>query len=86
MVGLEALAREKFDIRAIFSHLDDPDEKIWFGSVVEWAKRNEIPVFCPKNVNTPEWIEMIRGISPEVILLPKPFEQRYLDDSIRRFL
>jgi UDP-4-amino-4-deoxy-L-arabinose formyltransferase/UDP-glucuronic acid dehydrogenase (UDP-4-keto-hexauronic acid decarboxylating) len=67
IVGLEALAREKFDVRAIFSHLDDPDEKIWFGSVVEWAKKNEIPVFCPKNVNTPEWIEMIRGISPEVI-------------------
>jgi UDP-4-amino-4-deoxy-L-arabinose formyltransferase/UDP-glucuronic acid dehydrogenase (UDP-4-keto-hexauronic acid decarboxylating) len=67
IVGLEALALAKFDIRAIFSHLDDPDENIWFGSVVEWAKKNEIPVFCPKNVNTPEWIEMIRNISPEVI-------------------
>jgi UDP-4-amino-4-deoxy-L-arabinose formyltransferase/UDP-glucuronic acid dehydrogenase (UDP-4-keto-hexauronic acid decarboxylating) len=67
IVGLEALAREKFDIQAIFSHLDDPGENIWFGSVVEWAKRNEIPVFCPKNVNTREWIERIRSISPEVI-------------------
>ena len=44
-----------------------PEENIWFGSVVEWAKKNEIPVFCPKNVNTPEWIERIRTLSPEVI-------------------
>ena len=67
MVGLEALVRGEFDIQAIFSHLDDPGENIWFGSVAEWGKKNRIPVFCPKNVNTPEWIETIRKISPEVI-------------------
>jgi UDP-4-amino-4-deoxy-L-arabinose formyltransferase/UDP-glucuronic acid dehydrogenase (UDP-4-keto-hexauronic acid decarboxylating) len=67
IVGLEALVQEKFDIQAIFSHLDDPAEKIWFGSVADWAKENQAPVFCPQNVNTPEWIEMIRNISPEVI-------------------
>jgi methionyl-tRNA formyltransferase len=67
IVGLEALVQEKFDIQAIFSHLDDPGENIWFGSVAEWAKKNQIPVFCPQNVNTPEWIEMIRKTSPEVI-------------------
>ncbi len=67
IVGLEALAREKFDIQAIFSHADDPQENIWFGSVAEWGKKKQIPVFCPKNVNTPEWIGRIRKISPEVI-------------------
>ena len=67
MVGLEALAQAGFDIRAIFSHLDDPDENIWFGSVAEWGKKNQTPVYCPQNVNTPEWIEKIRNISPEVI-------------------
>jgi UDP-4-amino-4-deoxy-L-arabinose formyltransferase/UDP-glucuronic acid dehydrogenase (UDP-4-keto-hexauronic acid decarboxylating) len=67
IVGLEALVQEKFDIRAIFSHLDDPDENLWFGSVAEWGKKNQIPVFCPQNVNTPEWIEKIRNLSPEVI-------------------
>jgi methionyl-tRNA formyltransferase len=35
--------------------------------VAEWAKKNEVPVFCPQNVNTPEWIEVIRNTSPEVI-------------------
>ena len=67
IVGLEALVRGRFDIQAIFSHLDDPGENIWFGSVAEWGKKNRISVFCPENVNTPEWIETIRKISPEVI-------------------
>jgi methionyl-tRNA formyltransferase len=67
VIGLEALVKEKFDVQVIFSHLDDPGENIWFGSVAEWAKKNEVPVFCPQNVNTPEWIEVIRKTSPEVI-------------------
>ncbi len=67
IVGLEALAKGKFDIQAIFSHLDDPEENIWFGSVAEWGKKNQISVHCPKNVNAPEWVDTIRSISPEVI-------------------
>jgi methionyl-tRNA formyltransferase len=68
IVGLEALAQGKFDIRAIFPHLDDPGENIWFGSVAEWGKKNQIPVFCLKNVNTPELIERIRRLLREVVL------------------
>ncbi len=67
IVGIEALAKEKFDMQAIFSHLDDPEENIWFNSVAEWGKKNRIPVHSPKNVNTSEWIEMIRDLSPEAI-------------------
>jgi len=67
ITGLEALKREDFNIRAIFSHQDDPEENCWFGSVVEWGKKNEIPVFCPENVNTPEWIEKIFEMAPDVI-------------------
>jgi UDP-4-amino-4-deoxy-L-arabinose formyltransferase/UDP-glucuronic acid dehydrogenase (UDP-4-keto-hexauronic acid decarboxylating) len=67
IVGLEALVKEKFDIQAIFSHLDDRAENIWFDSVSEWAKKNQFPVFCPQNVNIPEWVERIRKTSPEVI-------------------
>ena len=67
IVGLEALRREKFDVRAIFSHRDDPSENVWFGSVAEWGKKNRMAVFCPENVNTPEWIEEISKLSPEVI-------------------
>ena len=30
LVGLEALKRHRFEIRAIFSHEDDPGENCWF--------------------------------------------------------
>jgi UDP-4-amino-4-deoxy-L-arabinose formyltransferase/UDP-glucuronic acid dehydrogenase (UDP-4-keto-hexauronic acid decarboxylating) len=75
IVGLEALKREKFDIQAVFSHEDDPEENVWFGSVVEWAKTHQVPVFCPDRVNSPEWIEKIRTLSPEVIF---SFNYRHL--------
>jgi methionyl-tRNA formyltransferase len=67
IAGLDALKREQFDIRAIFSHQDDPGENCWFGSVVEWAKRNGVSVFCPEDVNVLEWVEEIRKMSPDVI-------------------
>ena len=67
IVGLEALLRGKLDIRAIFSHRNDPNENIWFGSVAEWGKKKGTPVFCPENVNTPESIERVRKLSPDVI-------------------
>jgi methionyl-tRNA formyltransferase len=67
IVGLDALKRHDFDIRAIFSHLDDPQENLWFESVVEWAKRQQITVFCPENVNAPHLIGRISGMAPEVI-------------------
>jgi methionyl-tRNA formyltransferase len=67
IVGLDALKREHIDIEAIFSHWDDPEENCWFDSVVEWARKNRLPVFCPENVNTPEWIEQIRKMAPDVI-------------------
>ena len=42
IVGLEALVQEKFDIRAIFSHLDDPDENmlVWLGCRMGKEKSN----------------------------------------------
>lgn len=67
IVGLESLKKEGFDIRAIFSHRDDPQEKIWFGSVTEWARAHHIEVFCPENVNDPSWVEKIAAMKPQVL-------------------
>lgn len=67
IVGLEALKKEDFQIEAIFSHLDDPEENCWFDSVVKWGNKNEILVFCPENVNKPEWVEKILHLAPDVI-------------------
>ena len=67
ITGLEALKKEQFDIKAVISHHDNPEENCWFGSVVEWSKENGIPVYCPADVNSPEWIEKIQNIAPDVI-------------------
>jgi len=65
--GLEALKKAGFNIAAIFSHEDDPGENCWFASVVEWANKNHIDVFCPPDVNTPQWTEKVSRLAPEVI-------------------
>jgi len=65
--GLEALKKAGFNIAAIFSHEDDPGENCWFDSVVEWANKNHIEVFCPPDVNTPDWTEKVSRLAPEVI-------------------
>ncbi len=67
LAGLEALKKNGIAISAVFSHRDDPGENIWFGSVVDWAENNRIPVFCPETVNTPEWIEKIRRMAPDIL-------------------
>jgi UDP-4-amino-4-deoxy-L-arabinose formyltransferase/UDP-glucuronic acid dehydrogenase (UDP-4-keto-hexauronic acid decarboxylating) len=65
--GLEALKEAGFNIAAIFSHEDDPGENCWFDSVVEWANENHIEVFCPPDVNTPDWKEKVSHLAPDVI-------------------
>ena len=65
--GLEALKNAGFSITAIFSHEDDPGENCWFDSVVEWANKNHIDVFCPPDVNTPDWKEKVSRLAPDVI-------------------
>lgn len=67
IAGLEALKRNGFDILAVFSHRDDREENIWFGSVAEWAETNKVPLFCPDRVNAPQWVEKIRKLAPEII-------------------
>jgi methionyl-tRNA formyltransferase len=67
IAGLNALTRHGFDIKAIFSHKDNPDENCWFDSVAEWGRTHYIPIFCPPTVNTAEWVTKIRGMQPDVM-------------------
>lgn len=65
--GIEALLRNGFEIAAVFTHADNPEETIWFDSVAELAAMREIPVFAPKDINHPLWVERIRNLSPDII-------------------
>ncbi|MCA6219502.1 bifunctional UDP-4-amino-4-deoxy-L-arabinose formyltransferase/UDP-glucuronic acid oxidase ArnA [Photorhabdus antumapuensis] len=66
-VGINALTKAGFDIQAVFTHTDDPNENHFFSSVARLSADLALPVFAPENVNHPLWIERIRELKPDVI-------------------
>jgi UDP-4-amino-4-deoxy-L-arabinose formyltransferase/UDP-glucuronic acid dehydrogenase (UDP-4-keto-hexauronic acid decarboxylating) len=66
-VGINALLKHDFEITAVFTHMDDPNETIWFDSVSELAAFHNIPVFAPENINHELWIQRIRDYNPDII-------------------
>ena len=67
LAGLDALTRHGYDIAAVFTHEDDPEENCWFGSVKNWAKQKNITVYTTEEVNSPQWIAKIAAINPDII-------------------
>ncbi|MBQ8753958.1 MAG: bifunctional UDP-4-amino-4-deoxy-L-arabinose formyltransferase/UDP-glucuronic acid oxidase ArnA [Lentisphaeria bacterium] len=65
--GIEALRRNGFEISAVFTHKDNANENIWFGSVAELAGEYGIPVFAPEDVNHPVWAARIKAMAPDFI-------------------
>ncbi len=65
--GIKSLVQHGFDIQAIITHPDNPDENLWFDSVAELAVSLGIPVYAPEDVNHPLWVETIREMNPDVI-------------------
>jgi UDP-4-amino-4-deoxy-L-arabinose formyltransferase/UDP-glucuronic acid dehydrogenase (UDP-4-keto-hexauronic acid decarboxylating) len=66
-VGIKALLVHGFDIRAVFTHEDDSNETIWFDSVAELAAAHDIPVYAPKDINHPLWVERIKAMEPDIL-------------------
>jgi len=66
-VGMRALLRHGFEIVAVFTHRDNPQETIWFDSVAELAATHSIPVFAPEEINHPMWVEKIRESRPDIL-------------------
>ncbi|HEX2854423.1 MAG TPA: formyltransferase [Opitutaceae bacterium] len=70
-VGYECLSLllERGDnVIALITHDDNPDEKIWFKTPAVAAREKGIPIYTPATVNTPDWIERIAGLKPDLIL------------------
>lgn len=67
ITGLDALVRHGFDIAMIFTHEDDPSENCWFGSVKDWAIKHNIPFETTEAINSPEWVEKIAFLKPDVL-------------------
>ena len=66
-IGIESLLKNGFEIAAVFTHIDDPNENIWFNSVAKLAASRDIPVFAPEDINHPIWIQRINELSPDII-------------------
>jgi methionyl-tRNA formyltransferase len=66
-VALEELLRAGATVAAVITHDDDPGETIWFRSVRHLAEGYGLPVYAPHTVNTPEWVERIRGWEPDFL-------------------
>ncbi|MDD3991994.1 MAG: bifunctional UDP-4-amino-4-deoxy-L-arabinose formyltransferase/UDP-glucuronic acid oxidase ArnA [Desulfobacteraceae bacterium] len=66
-VGIRALLAHGYEIQAVFTHEDDPNENIWFESVAEVAAANDIPVYAPVDINHPLWVEKIRQLGPDIL-------------------
>ncbi len=70
-VGYECLSLllERGDhVVALVTHEDNPQEKIWFRTPAVAAREKGVPVFTPEKVNTPEWIERLAALQPDLIL------------------
>lgn len=65
--GVEALLKNGYEIAAIFTHKDNPQENIWFDSVAELGCRYGIPVYAPESVNHPIWVGRIKSMAPDIL-------------------
>ncbi|HOP84877.1 MAG TPA: formyltransferase [Syntrophorhabdaceae bacterium] len=66
-VCLEELICYGAEVPCLFTHKDDPDEKIWFRRPIEIAEKYSIPVYTPKNLREGNWYELIKSLDPDVI-------------------
>jgi UDP-4-amino-4-deoxy-L-arabinose formyltransferase/UDP-glucuronic acid dehydrogenase (UDP-4-keto-hexauronic acid decarboxylating) len=66
-VGLKALVDAGYDIQAVFTHTDDPNENHFYSSVARAGADLNLPVYAPEDVNHPLWVDRIRSLQPEII-------------------
>ena len=70
-VGFECLSLllERGDnVVALITHEDNPNEKIWFQTPAVAARAKNVSVHTPASLNTPEWMERIALLAPDLIL------------------
>ncbi|HGM5578884.1 TPA: bifunctional UDP-4-amino-4-deoxy-L-arabinose formyltransferase/UDP-glucuronic acid oxidase ArnA [Pseudomonas putida] len=65
--GIEALIEAGYEICAVITHNDNPQERIFFGSVAKLCAERGIPVYAPEDVNHPLWVQRIRTLAPDFL-------------------
>jgi methionyl-tRNA formyltransferase len=65
---LSLLLERGDNVVALVTHEDNPAEKIWFKTPAEAARAKGVPVHTPEKVGTPEWVDRIAQMRPDLIL------------------
>jgi methionyl-tRNA formyltransferase len=65
---LDLLLGRGDNVVALFTHEDDPNEKIWFKTPAIAAREKGVPIHAPAKAGAPEWIERIAALKPDLIL------------------
>ena len=55
------------DVPLVVTHRDDPDERVWFANVADLAISHGIDVLRPDDPNSPEMVERLRRIAPDLL-------------------
>jgi methionyl-tRNA formyltransferase len=72
------LLSQGINIPLLFSHVDDPGENQWFGSVQQLARGRGLNIVTPDSPNTAEWIAKGAALEPDFIF---SFYYRYMLDK-----
>ncbi|HKB91424.1 MAG TPA: formyltransferase [Opitutaceae bacterium] len=56
------------NVVALITHEDNPNEKIWFKTPAVAAHKHNVPVHTPTTLASPEWLEKIAALKPDLIL------------------
>lgn len=65
--GFRLLMDREIHVAAVFTHIDNPQERCWFNSLSDLARSYGVPVYYPENPNSVEWISLIQKMAPDVI-------------------
>jgi folate-dependent phosphoribosylglycinamide formyltransferase PurN len=64
---LDLLLAQGAEIAAVFTHEDDPAERVWFRSVRGLAAQHGLPVFTPERLDGGDWLARLRAWAPDFI-------------------
>lgn len=65
-VGLDTILRHGWEVALVYTHRDDPNEKVWWKSVAALAEEHQIPVEYT-DINDPAQAERIKSIDPDYL-------------------
>ena len=65
--ALQYLLDQNKRVVSVFTHPDNPNEKIWFRSMEQLARQHNIPVYKPLSIKSSHWISVVQEWKPDLI-------------------